>query len=142
MTERTSKTKVDENGNPKTYFAHVGPDDKFCFGVGKPAAGDYKETVEEIDKKEDVQESKEIQEANRAFLEEDNGVSESTGQQEGPMTKAEWRAKDDIIRRLTLAKQYIGAAIDFDNAVKTGDLLKWDHWTKTGNLPGPHAEEK
>ncbi len=32
MTERTSKTKFDADGNPKTYFAHSGPDGKLCFG--------------------------------------------------------------------------------------------------------------
>lgn len=32
MTERTSKTKFDNNGNPKTYFAHNAPDGKLCFG--------------------------------------------------------------------------------------------------------------
>lgn len=35
MTLRESKTKLDDEGNPKTYFAHPTVDGKLCFGEKK-----------------------------------------------------------------------------------------------------------
>lgn len=32
MTQRTSKTKLDENGEPKSYWAHELGDGSLCFG--------------------------------------------------------------------------------------------------------------
>jgi hypothetical protein len=45
-----------------------------------------------------------------------------------PMTKKDWKNKDDQITRLTLAKSFIGQGIDFENAVQNNDLDKWLNW--------------
>lgn len=38
LLQMTSKTKTDDNGNPKTFWAHHGPQG-FCFGDGKKSNG-------------------------------------------------------------------------------------------------------
>jgi len=136
MTERVSKNKVDEMGNPKHYWSHVGPDDQMCFGIGKPEPGEYKKTIEDIEEEEEAKVDRQI----AAFKETLDG-EEEIEEDEGPMKKSDWERKERRIGRLTLAKQYIGAAITFDEAVKNGDLVRWEHWYWNGRLPGPSEEE-
>jgi len=121
MPEKISKTKKNPDGSYKVYNAHTDVMGKMCFGVGDPPKEDKKEWVEE-----NIEASKEM-------VEDVKAEQEAEEEDEGPMKKSEWRKKDDQIRRLTLAKQFIGAGIDFDNAKKNNDLFKWDDWTKTGN---------
>lgn len=116
-----------------------------------------KQTMQAVDaeKEDDVAEDKEILNTfNDSWLEDD--VSVSSGQQPEAkprqvvpapkaalsgagtsevMTKDDWKAKDDRIRRIALAKEFIKAGVDFDSAVQNGDLLKWDVWTESGDLP-------
>ena|SRR3990167_27879 len=58
----------------------------------------------------------------------------ATQADDSPMTKGEWKEKDRQIARLTLAKSYIQASINFDAAMENGDLDKWDYWIKTGEM--------
>lgn len=131
MTERVSKTKYDEQGNHKHYFAHSGPDGKLCFGIGKAPAGELQDTVEEINEKE---ETEKVMEENAKDLEglfEESTKDQKDEADDSPMSKAEWKEKDFRIVRLTLAKTFIGASVDFDNAV-INDLDKWTSWVITG----------
>ena len=112
LTERTSKDKFDDEGNPKTYWAHIKPEGGLCFGEG----------VGKSMRKASVEPAQPslVDEAISTF-------NKSLGSpKEDVMTKADWREKDDRIARLTLAKTFIQAGIDYDNAVLNGDLDKWE----------------
>ena len=48
MEQRLSKTKFDDNGQPKAYFAHMN-DGKMCFGrPEKPSANGFKPAVKSV----------------------------------------------------------------------------------------------
>jgi len=128
MDQRFSHTKKDEKGNPKPYFSHIDPDGNMCFGIGKPPAGEYKKTaevIEEIEEENTKETEAKIKEFEETIAEEDD---------ESPMKKSDWRRKDEMIARLTLAKAFIAAGVDFDNAMDNGDLDKWTYWVTTGKI--------
>lgn len=58
------------------------------------------------------------------------------------MSKDEWAEKDKRIARLTLAKTFIQAGVDFDNAVQNADLLKWEKYIQTGKVPATKEEDE
>jgi|SRR3972149_1481230 len=97
-----------------------------------------KETAPAVNEPDSMEESKKFE----AEVEEDYSVNQAVKKFEkeieadtddSPMTKADWRRKDEQIARLTLAKQFISAGVDFDTAVKNNDLRKWEHYVLTGN---------
>ena len=100
-----------------------------------------KETAPAVNEPDSTEESKQFEEemengdytvkqAVKAFEKE----VETEENDDSPMTKSDWRRKDEQIARLTLAKSFIQAGLDFDNAVKNNDLEKWTKWITTGEV--------
>lgn len=52
------------------------------------------------------------------------------------------RDKSSQIARLTLAKTFIQAGVDFDNAVKNNDLEKWELYVMTGKSPAEQMKDE
>lgn len=107
MIERESKNKVNDDGSPKTYWAHTA-DGQLCFG--EPMGKQYRRTAV----------------VPKAPVGPPKAVSGET------MSKEEWREKDERIARLTLAKTFISAGVTFDQARENGDLEEWTKWVLEG----------
>src|SRR3990167_7208445 len=82
-----------------------------------------KETAPAVNEPDSMEESKKFEKEIETDLDDDS-----------PMTKSDWKRKDEQIARLTLAKSFIQAGLDFDNAVKNNDLAKWTKWVTTGEV--------
>ena len=121
MVQKFSKTKTDESGNPKPYFSHIDPDGNMCFGIGKTPVAEHTQTVEAINQNE-------VEKGINEF--ETEVITDDTS----PMTKRDWKKKDEQIARLTLAKSFIQANVDFDTAVESNDLEKWIAWVIKGEI--------
>jgi len=99
-----------------------------------------KQTVSAVDEPDSIEESKKFEaeaEENyplNAAVKDFEKEIEADTNDDSPMTKSDWRRKDEQIARLTLAKSFIQAGIDFDNAVKNNDLVKWTKWVTTGEV--------
>src|SRR3990167_7448507 len=79
-------------------------------------------------------EAEEDYSVNRAVKEFEKEIETDINNDDSPMAKSDWRRKDEQIARLTLAKSFIQAGLDFDNAVKNNDLAKWTKWVTTGEV--------
>src|SRR3990167_21643 len=98
-----------------------------------------KETAPAVNEPDSIDETKKFEEemengdysvnsAVKAFEKE----VEAEEDDDSPMKKTDWERKDRRISRLTLAKSFISAGVDFDNARKNNDLEKWEKWIWTG----------
>jgi len=100
-----------------------------------------KETAPAVNEPDSIEESKKFEaeaeedySVNRAVKEFEKEIETDINNDDSPMTKSDWRRKDEQIARLTLAKSFIQAGLDFDNAVKNNDLAKWTKWVTTGEV--------
>ena|SRR3990167_3964287 len=100
-----------------------------------------KETAPAVNEPDSIEESKKFEaeaeedySVNRAVKEFEKEIETDINNDDSPMTKSDWKRKDEQIARLTLAKSFIQAGLDFDNAVKNNDLAKWTKWVTTGEV--------
>lgn len=70
----------------------------------------------------------------KVFGKEKFDMSPTEVEDNAPMTKSEWREKDERIARLTLAKTFIQASVDFPTAIKDNDLKSWEKYVLTGEI--------
>jgi len=126
--------------------------------TGKPYKAFYactsyncRETAPAVDEEDSMVQAKKFEEElEKDYSNDVNGAvkeftKEITEAEDTPMNAEErmWRKKEEReaarakekneqIARLTLAKSFIQAGVDFDNAVKNNDLDKWTKWVLEG----------
>ena len=141
MEERHSKTKVDEDGQPKSYFGHSVSLGKMCFGIKEE-----KEVLMTTDPEASMAEfTKDLDAENKHETLNTLDDIAKKEVEDKPMTDEQkmWRDKEDReakrekekgvqITKLTLAKSFIQANVDFDNAKQNNDLEKWTAWVLKG----------
>ena len=88
MEERHSKTKVDEDGQPKSYFGHSISPGKMCFGIKDENNVDPEEAMAEFTKDLDAENKHEAQ-----IQLDEVAKKETETVEDKPMTSADWNIK-------------------------------------------------